>query len=328
MGFLIRLRHKNFFDKQSIFKEFLKNRRGSTIQSYVLLVSVMCSAIISTFRPLANTIGLYLCTMAAQIGNTPYSFNFTTGCQAVAVTSGTTPHGCAYSNLGGPTINGCTSIANGSSWTPPTGVSTLHVLVVGGGGGGTGATFNTGGGSGYVAANAAVPASGAPFNITVGAGGAGGVLLGGGSGGTSSFGTITAAGGGTGSLITGGNGGSGGAADAGSCAVGGINGGNGGVSCTYGTAGIGQGSSFASDLLGFTDATIAAGGGGASGGIIIGYGGGGGGGVLINSTGNSGSTSGGLFSGGGGAGYGGGGGGNFTAFPGGAGGAGIVYIEW
>jgi uncharacterized repeat protein (TIGR02543 family) len=88
-------------------------------------------------------------------------------------------------------------------WTVPSGVTSVDALVVGGGGGAGGAHDNAtsgGGGAGYVYANSTQSVSGT-INVTVGAGGTGGIgqSLGtaktGNSGGSSVFGSVTALGG-------------------------------------------------------------------------------------------------------------------------------------
>jgi hypothetical protein len=92
----------------------------------------------------------------------------------------------------------------GGSWTAPTGVSRVEVIVIGGGGGGGGyntssAFFGSNGGSGGVAIGNAAVSAGTSYTVTIGTGGAaGGNNANGSAGGTSSFGSISATGGGGG----------------------------------------------------------------------------------------------------------------------------------
>ncbi len=105
-----------------------------------------------------------------------------------------------------------------TTWTVPAGVTSVEVLVVGGGGGGgsstSGVVYGSGGGGGgiaYTAAYTTIP--GAAVNITVGNGGNATTFRpqDGGTGGNSSFGSLSANGGTGGSAAgAGGNCGSGG----------------------------------------------------------------------------------------------------------------------
>jgi hypothetical protein len=101
-----------------------------------------------------------------------------------------------------------------TTWTAPTGVNQVEVLVVAGGGGG-GSRFGGGGGGGGVIYDSAYPVTpGTSYTITVGAGGAPGPSNStrGSNGGNSIFATLTASGGGGGAAEsqTANNGGSGG----------------------------------------------------------------------------------------------------------------------
>lgn len=98
-----------------------------------------------------------------------------------------------------------TSSSTGCSFTPPTGVTSVEVLVVAGGGGGGGRFVGGGGGAGGYRTNASYAVTaGSSYAITVGRGGAGGANSGtaanamGSDGANSVFGTITATGGGGG----------------------------------------------------------------------------------------------------------------------------------
>jgi PKD repeat protein len=99
------------------------------------------------------------------------------------------------------------------SWTPPSGVSQVDYLVVGGGGeGGDGGTFSGtgepypggGGGAGGVLTGSAYSVAGAQ-TVTVGAGGSTSSSLTPANGGNSVFSSITAIGGGSGGTVTSGN---------------------------------------------------------------------------------------------------------------------------
>ena len=107
-----------------------------------------------------------------------------TGTQAVSVTSGS-------------------ATTTTTSWTCPTGVTAIEVLVVAGGGGG-GSYCGGGGGAGGLIYNSAFPVTPATaYTVTVGAGGAGtGTSSARGSNGSNSiFGALTAVGGGGGASI-------------------------------------------------------------------------------------------------------------------------------
>lgn len=215
-------------------------------------------------------------------------------------------------------------------FTPPSGVTTVRVLVVGGGAGGGGGHSN-GGGSGFVV-KGTYTISGA-VTVTVGNGGSGGASGGtntGLSGGVSSFGSHLSASGGSGGASASGSGaggsGGGGGGNSGCGGAGGTAGTN-GVTCSNYTGGAGG--NFTTLNI-FTESTIVAGSGGA-GGNSSHSGGGGGGGVVINSSTSKGGDGSASVSGKGGVGYGGGGGaggydGNYYAA--GSGSPGIVYVEW
>lgn len=228
--------------------------------------------------------------------------------------------------------------ATSGVFTPPSGVTTVRVLVIGGGGGGGGG-HQGGGGSGFVESGT-FDVSG-PITITVGSGGAG--ALGTSSNGNpsgingtaSSFGSLLSAAGGEttpGVNTRGGHGGSGGggSGNSGAGAAGGSNG-SGGSAATY-SGGTGQGA-FDAHFSGLTLRAFSAGTGG-NGGTSSHGGGGGGGGIFIDGAGPSGASGLDANSAGGGGGYGGGGGGGGccqsspSRAGGGAGAPGAVYIEY
>jgi len=99
-------------------------------------------------------------------------------------------------------------ITSTTSWTAPTGVTSVEVILCGGGGGGQGgsslANWGGGGGGGSVTYSVLTVVPATSYTITIGAGGAGGSGSGGAygsgsTGGTSSFGALLSiAGGGPG----------------------------------------------------------------------------------------------------------------------------------
>ncbi len=224
-----------------------------------------------------------------------------------------------------------------SNWTVPAGVTSVKVLVVGAGGGGSGSHYG-GGGSGWSVVRNVNVTPGSNIAITVGAGGAGGIIgtnsSPGGHGTDSKFGTSVTAtggkggGGGGAGYYTGGDGGSGGggAGNMGYAGKGGSAGSNGDPGATY--AG-GIGGHF--DSLTSFITSLTAGAGGAAG-TSTNAGGGGAGGVLLNGNGPNGGDGGESWSGKGGKGYGAGGGSggyNSGTRPGGGIGAdGFIFIEY
>lgn len=97
------------------------------------------------------------------------------------------------------------------TWTVPTGVTRVNVIVIGGGGGGAGATAGLpfggrhGGVGGLASGNYSVT-PGSSITVTVGVGGAANVSSSGSAGGTSSFGSLISATGGGGGVINSANG--------------------------------------------------------------------------------------------------------------------------
>ncbi len=254
------------------------------------------------------------------------------------------------------------------SFTAPSGLSTLDVLVVGGGGGG-GSTYGGGGGAGQVRWETGIAAASA--TVTVGAGGAGGAGItvtndtsgNGQAGGSSSFGALVAVGGGYGQggaqnspdNLTGGNGasgGGGGGITSGSQNLGGTgssgsNGGAGGSSNAANNRSGGGGGGAGSVGSNGTDGGGGAGGVGVNYSAVLGttvgnsgwFGGGGGGGKRSGGgTGGAGGNGGGgnggnadstvVGSGQANTGGGGGGSGNNGGTPGGAGGSGVVIVRY
>ena len=145
--------------------------------------------------------------------------------------------------------------AGTTSWTAPSGVTSVSVLIVAGGGGGGGRSGAGGGAGGYIYEESVSVTPGDSYDVVVGAGGAGGAGGGvvGNNGANSSVFGLTAIGGGGGgsdSQQTGSNGGSGGGGRYGE------NGGN-------GTSGQGNNGGFG------TSGTWNAGGGGGAGGAGV-----------------------------------------------------------
>lgn len=246
------------------------------------------------------------------------------------------------------------------TYTPPAGVTSVGVLVVGGaGGGGCAGSRGGGGGAGQVRWEAAVAVTpGTPVTVTVGAGGAQRTTTGAGNSGTqSAFGAITAAGGGgggggngngptSGASGGGGAGHNGGNAHLGAAGTAGGNGGDGHVTEVGGDR-VGGGGGGAGGNGGSAPSAAAAGAGGvgvdmsANVGTDVGvagwFGAGGGGGAWAPQTPGTGGT------GGGGAGSAtdaapttgtpntgsGGGGSSASDTPvGAAGGSGVVIVVW
>jgi MSHA biogenesis protein MshQ len=263
--------------------------------------------------------------------------------------------GCTTTTVGADTVH--TFTANGT-FTPPSGVTSVQYLVVGGGGGGGGITNVNAGGAGgggaggfrAVAGFAVTP--GTPYAITVGAGGAGAACTttctAGSNGGSSIFSTITSVGGGTGAYLgdnNGASGGSGGGGRLNSAGTGGAGtggqgnaggdgagaafsaGGGGGASAagaTPGTAVGGAGGAGTASTITGASVTYAGGGGGGGYAAAGGAGGVGGGGSAPGVRGPGGNATANTGGGGGGA----TGDAGTTAHNGGNGGSGIVVVRY
>lgn len=241
---------------------------------------------------------------------------------------------------------GSATFTSSGTWTVPASVASVNVLVVAGGGAGSGNAGGGGGAGGVIHNTAYAVTPGATITVTVGAGGT--VVSGyGNNGGNSSFGSLTAIGGGAGGTYSyggasGGSGGGGGSGESGDLAAG-----------AGGAGTSGQGYAGAHGQLGDTGGSptpdVGGGGGGSGGyGTIDGGGGtytvhfgtayaagGGGGGCPDGGTPGGGAGAGdgasGNASGGAAApnsGSGGGGGGGYAGNAGGAGGSGIVIVTW
>ncbi|MCB1665795.1 MAG: hypothetical protein KDI28_08420, partial [Pseudomonadales bacterium] len=247
------------------------------------------------------------------------------------------------------------TFTSSGTFTPPPGITSVEVLVIGGGGGGprtAGGTGGGGGGAGGVISNSAVTISGAT-TVTVGAAGAGATSnsTNGGSGGNSVFaassGTLTAVGGGGGGTgtsngLSGGSGGGGGASNNTSRAGGsatsgqGFNGGTSfGTNTNNGRAGGGGGGAGAVGVNGANQSGGAGGAGFSSAitGSVVTYAGGGGGSNGVSGgaggTGGGGAGSSGNGVGENATGYGSGGGaGRGNGNNGGNGSAGIVIVRY
>jgi hypothetical protein len=238
-----------------------------------------------------------------------------------------------------------------TSWTAPSDVSQVEVLVVGGGGGGATRHPGGGGAGGLIYNNSYPVTPGQTYTVTVGAGAAAvsGANINGNNGSNSVFGALTAIGGGYGGtyLQTGGVGGSGGGGGEGGISSGGLGiagqgfagggqsvsspaysgGGGGGGAGAAGTSGNGSTAGSGGNGLQFGISGLptyyAGGGGGAAYNLADGTGGlgGGGNGVTESSTPPNGTAN-----------TGGGGGGNATGsgtpYTSGAGGSGIVLIRY
>ena len=282
-----------------------------------------------------------------------YTSNFTPPARALPETGGKS---FATVNVNAGVVKSFTTTGT-TSWTAPTDVTQVEVLVVAGGGGG-GCNNGGGGGGGGVVYNNSYPVTpGQTYTVTVGAGGtpntsSSGFTSQGNTGSNSQFGNLTAIGGG-------GGGGQGGSGAGGDGKTGGSGGGTGNMNSGGGTVGFGTaGQGFNGGLAAAGSYSQAAGGGGAGqlgfsfggGTAAAGAGGAGlqfgisgtptyyaGGGGGASSPGSAGQGAGGI--GGGGAGVagngvsgtantGGGGGGCTNAATGGTGGSGIVLIRY
>ncbi len=290
------------------------------------------------------------CSAGSCSGGAPVTCDDDNQCTTNACDTDT---GCTYTPVGDGTPcsqNGGTACLTGfcvgspggsqtftssGTFTTPAGVTSVRIVVVGGGGGGTGSHWGAGG-SGWVRYSTCSVSGN--VSVTVGSGGTGGICCTnaapGSNGSASTFGSCLSANGGDGGYAMGspygvggyGGSGGGGGGNAGCGGAGGSGGSNGASGCTY--AG-GVGGHFDS-LASITEDILTAGAGGAPG-TSSHAGGGGAGGLLINSGGPNAGNGGASWSGKGGKGYGAGGGSggyNGARPTGGAGAAGVVYIEW
>ena len=115
--------------------------------------------------------------------------------------------GSAVNSSGSPMVFNSTGSL---TWTCPTGVTRIKLVVAGGGGGGGGGTSGDGrnGGTGGLGVGIYTVTPGTAYTVTIGAGGAGVGTGTGGAGGSSSFGALlTSTGGGGGGSGTNGGGG-------------------------------------------------------------------------------------------------------------------------
>jgi len=238
------------------------------------------------------------------------------------------------------------SFTSSTTWTAPSGVTSVEYLVVAGGGGGGGGYYGGGGGAGGLRTGTLSVTPAQSYTVTIGAGGAGtgSANTSGSDGSASVFSSITSAGGGGGggSGLTGRNGGSGGggggnattsggsASPAGQGTAGGAgiasrSGGGGGGAGAVGNAGDNGGrkggvggAGLQSNITG-TNTYYAGGGGGGSYNQPGGTGGAGGGGTgdFLNPGGSGTANTGG-----------GGGGASVGGNPSGAGGSGIVVVRY
>jgi len=181
----------------------------------------------------------------------------------------TTPTIVRWTNTGTQAVSVLTGSATTTttSWTCPSGVSSIEVLVVAGGGGG-GSTYHAGGGGagGLIYRSVYPVTASTAYTVTVGAGGAGGTsgLPGarGSNGSNSVFDTLTAIGGGGGASYgansSGANGGSGGGGAQIQSA--------GWVNYLGGSGTLGQGFAGGNSSIGFDNSWMGSGGGGGAGG--------------------------------------------------------------
>jgi uncharacterized repeat protein (TIGR02543 family) len=191
---------------------------GGAAASYAISPALAVSGL--TF---STSTGLISGTPTAAATSATYTITATNASGTSSATFSITsfPSSCSPSNT---LVNGYTVLqfqnAGSCSWSVPTGVTTLEILVVGGGGAG-GANVGGGGGAGGYLYSASVGVTAGAINtITVGAGGVSSLSTAGGNGGNSSFNqslvAIGGGGGGTAGTVDttrlGSNGGSGGGA--------------------------------------------------------------------------------------------------------------------
>ncbi|MFZ9308173.1 MAG: glycine-rich domain-containing protein, partial [Ilumatobacteraceae bacterium] len=81
--------------------------------------------------------------------------------------------GVTVNFTGGKCVVLFTSTAASTTWTSPTGVASIDLLVIGGGGGASGRHGGGGGAGGFVEATNYSVTSGSSYSVTVGAGGPG-----------------------------------------------------------------------------------------------------------------------------------------------------------
>ena len=209
----------------------MKNRLTAKVSIFVLILSVF--NFVNTEQSVAASI--------TATGTNPSACN-----QTVDVTTGVTAERLAN----GDCVVKFTAASTTISWTVPTGVTTVNVLVVGGGGAGGTRAGGGGGAGGYLYFPNQTVAPNQLTSVTVGAGGIGVLANSANNGGDSSFGGLTVAkgGGGGGGAVTAGDtarsgkaGGSGGGAA-------GNNAGNGSAAIGLGTSGQGFNGALASVL--------------------------------------------------------------------------------
>lgn len=260
--------------------------------------------------------------------------------------SGSVASGGYIYQVGGASFSGQAISSQGSStYTIPTGVTSITVSMWGGGGAG-GAAGGAGGGAGYVTGVVAVTPGNVFTNYIGGGGGVAGTAGGGGGAYTSfvktsgsNLGTYMIAGGGGGGgaksgSAAGGGGGNTSSSITGNGVAGTTAGGGGGGGGTQSAGGAAGAAGAGSGCAGAAGASLAGGGGGAADGLF-GFCSTGGGGAGGTNSGAGGGTQGvtGLFGsptyggGGGGGGYFGGGGGGMSTSAGGGGGGGSSYIN-
>jgi hypothetical protein len=291
------------------------------------------------------------------MGVARYTIDFTPPARALPEVGGKS---FTTTNINAGVVKSFTTVGT-TSWTAPSDVIQVEVLVVaGGGGGGGGNNAGGAGGAGGLIYNNQYPVTpGQTYTVTVGAGGTGGTINTGNAtaGGNSIFGNLTAIGGGQGGFASmantpgyaGGSGGGGGAYTSGTpaggagtagqgfaggagfatasnqCGAGGGGGAGGaGANSTQTQAGAG-GPGLQLGISGIPTYYAGGGGGGAyqpNGSISVGIGGLGGGGTGGKTTGGGEATAGTANTGGGG------GGAGYPATTGGNGGTGIVIVRY
>lgn len=142
----------------------------------------------------ANIAGTKIASLAGSqlTGNIPMTVlaSGSTTAGLVIISSGTSS---PYASWG--VSSGRQFFSSSAIWTAPAGVTTAFITMIGGGGAGANGGQQAGSGGGYVIKYPYTVSSGTGYTVTVGAGG----TPAGTSGGTTSFGTISAVGGAAGS---------------------------------------------------------------------------------------------------------------------------------
>ena len=210
----------------------MRNQITAKVSIFVLILSVF--NFVNTEQSVAASI--------TATGTNPSACN-----QTVDVTTGVTAERLAN----GDCVVKFTAASTTISWTVPTGVTTVNVLVVGGGGAGGTRAGGGGGAGGYLYFPNQTVTENQLINVTVGAGGIGVLADSANNGGDSSFGGLTVArgGGGGGGAVTASDAARSGKAGGSGGGAAGNYGGNGSAAIGLGTSGQGFNGGLSSVLV-------------------------------------------------------------------------------